>query len=57
MYGVMVSCTVEEISEYIRKKLSPEDAERFSDCEWAPVDIKFNTQDLCVEALLVPVVK
>lgn len=43
-----------DLSEIIMKHLSENDKERFADCEFVPISIKLNENDMSLEGLFVP---
>ncbi len=50
-----VSCTLNEFSGYIKRKLTKEDLDRFKDCTFVPLKLDLDERDLCINALIVPV--
>jgi len=52
---INVYCTLDEFSEDIKRKLTQEDLDRYSDCTFAPLKLYLDPKDLSVNALIVPV--
>lgn len=51
---INVYCTLNEFSDYIKRKLTKEDLDKFKDCTFAPLKIGLD-ENLNIDALIVPV--
>lgn len=47
-------CTLDEFSDYVKKRLTKEDLDRFKDCTFVPLKLDLD-RDLYINALIVPV--
>lgn len=56
MHIIHVYTTVDEITDKIQSKLG-EEAEKFADCQWYPIDIKVNEADLSIDFTLTAIKK
>lgn len=54
MYVSKVYIPLSDLSEIFMKNMSDSDKERFKGCEFVPISIKLNENDMSLEGLFVP---
>lgn len=57
MYVSKIYIPLTELSELFMKNLSNEDKEKFFDCDFIPIKVSINENDMSLETLFVPTPK